>query len=169
MQKLNWNAYPNFSVNEFSEDPDKYASPRILDALQCARTELGVSIYPSPAPGALARFDDRSYRSMHYCNLYKGIQAKAVDFFVEGNPVDVFHKLVMSHAFRRIGVYFDTHFAGKSWVMFHGDLDYTNPTKLWYRDTAGHYHFPVWENGRGGDWLTFLTCLEQQVYVFNKK
>lgn len=157
--------YPNFTISEFSEDPERFADRRILISLQYARHTLGVEIYPSPSPGALARFDDASKGSQHYCNPEKGIYANAIDFFVAGNPVSAFFGLTASYAFRRIGVYFDTTFAGQPWVMFHGDNNYVSDTRLWYRD-KGKYAYPKY--GTEG-YAGFLALLQSRVTDFNQK
>jgi hypothetical protein len=166
MRQLDWSKYPDFSPEEFPEDPNAYASEYLLATLQSARSALKVPIYPSPAPGALARFDRTT--SMHFCDPDKYEYSKAVDFFVAGNPVDAFYKLVMSRTFYRIGVYFDTRYRGQNWVMFHGDNGYSNLTRLWFRD-KGKYYYPRYTPGKGGDYLLFLNLLQSRVYDNNKK
>mgnify|MGYP006442137921 CR=1 FL=1 len=67
---IDWRGARNFSPGEFSEDPDKYAEPRLIYNLQKTRSLLNRPIFPSPVDGALAR----TYGSMdypHYIGSFK--------------------------------------------------------------------------------------------------
>jgi hypothetical protein len=142
---INWNVVPNFSPNEFSEDQNIYANADLIYSLQATRNDLNVPIYPSPAPGALARTTPRAATSMHYADPAKGILSRAVDFFVEGNPVRAFFTLLGGAHFVRIGIYFDKHFDGQQWVMFHADRSsqVNKQGMIWYTTETGEYRYPA--------------------------
>lgn len=143
---INWEIAYNFKKEEFPEDPDKYADSVVIYALQQIRTFLGTYIYPSPAKGALARFDFEDRHSQHYCNLDQGIHSKAVDWFTEGDPKTTFLTLIsLRYNFRpgAFGIYLDTQYHGKCWPMFHIDIrtikDLSLPT-MWYREKGKYYY-----------------------------
>lgn len=166
---IQWENVPNFSSGEFSEDPDIYAYKHLIYSLQLARSELKVPVYPSPAPGALARTDERARRSMHYCNPEEGLFSRAVDFFVEGNPVKALFVLLGGGHFTRLGMYFDTFYDGKPWVMFHGDKypDYSQHGFIWYRDENGVYHYP--HKTGFGNFAAYLYGYRHEDYKKNAK
>lgn len=121
-----------FKPKEFSEDI-KYADSKLLKNLDRLREYLGTPVYPSPVPGALARFDLGAKRSQHYA--VKRLST-AIDFFVKGDPFEVYIKILKSGLFPRIGVYFDTFYKNRKHVMFHCDLKDQN--LLWLRDKHGY-------------------------------
>lgn len=165
---LDWSRWPNFGPVEFPEDPNQYADGTVIEGLQIIRNATGFPVYPSPAKGALARCDTNSIGSAHYSNPAIDVYSRAVDFFCEGNPVDIFHKILMSGAFWRIGVYFDTVYCGKPWVMFHGDDKTESKTRLWFRDEAGNYHYPQ-NYPTYADCALFLELLGKRVKHFYTK
>ena len=121
-----------FKPNEFSEDI-KYAAPSLLFSLNFLRGFIQAPIFPSPAPGALARFNGSS-KSQHYVGDedHPIRLSTAIDVFIDLPPFEAFVKIIKSKAFNRIGVYTDVSFHGKHHVMFHIDL---KPRELmWYRD-----------------------------------
>ena len=123
-----------FTPNEFPEDI-KYADKSLLYSLDDLRGFIGVPIYPSPVPGALARFGNTT--SMHK------IPSKAIDVFIQGDTAETYTKILQSGLFNGVGVYFDTYYRNKSWVMFH--LDKRDKKLIWYRDKYV-YHYPQEED-----------------------
>lgn len=118
----------NFSIDEFSEDPIKYADEDLINNLDKLRDFIGKPIYPSPVKGALARFDG-SKKSQHYAINRK---STAIDIFVDCSPFEAFIKILQSKLFNRVGIYFDTYYNNKNHVMFHVDLKDQN--LIWLRD-----------------------------------
>lgn len=155
---INWLTVPDFEPGEFSEDPDLYASTHLIYSLQLARNELAKPVYPSPAPGALARLEAADLKSMHYADPAQGILSRAIDFFVEGNPVKNFFVLLGGGHFTRFGIYFDTFYNNKPWVMFHADrkTDINQQGFFWYRDEEGVYRYPL-----TGDFPAFVEYLHR--------
>lgn len=155
---INWKLVPDFSVKEFSEDPDKYADPEVIYNLQRARLLLNVKIFPSPVSGALARINTGSKTSQHYTDSQGTIKSKAIDFFCEGNCAVNTMLLLNSRIFKRFGVYFDTKYDGKKWVMFHGDNKIKSDPLFWYRDGCGVYHYPTISR-KPGELIKIFHCL----------
>ena len=57
--------------------------------------------------------------------------------FISGGKFETYTKVLQSNLFPRIGLYFDTKYKNKPWMMLHLDL---KPTPLiWYRDI--HYYY----------------------------
>ncbi len=121
----------NFKEREFPES-SVHAEPKLLYKLDDFRDYLNHPIYPSPVPGALARFD--TVTSQHSAVDRK---SSAIDFFCACDPFEVFIKLLESKLFKRIGIYFDTFFMGEPHVMFHVDLKHQD--LMWFRD-GGYYY-----------------------------
>jgi hypothetical protein len=122
-----------FKKDEFPEDI-KYANPELLTKLDMLREFINKPIYPSPAPGALARFSG-STTSRHYA---VNRLSDACDIFIDCNTFDAFLLILQSKLFNRVGVYFDTYFHNKPHTMFHVDLK--DQQLIWYRD-AGKYFY----------------------------
>ena len=117
----------NFNPKEFPEDI-KFADPLLLNNLDQLCDFMRVAIYPSPVTGALARFDFSASDSQHYA---KDRLSKAIDFFCNTDPFEAWVKILKSNLFPRFGIYFDTKFQDKKWVMFHVDLKPQD--LLWFR------------------------------------
>jgi len=116
-----------FQPQEFPEDL-KFADPELLLRMDELRGFIKIPIHPSPVPGALARFDAGASDSEHYAVNRK---SRAVDFFCEADPFEAFTKILHSGLFHRVGVYFDTYYKNRKWVMFHVDLKET--PLIWFR------------------------------------
>jgi len=127
-----------FSPSEFSEDIS-HASPALLESLDELRGLYGDKIYPSPVPGALARFEVADQDSQHYAG--EGHKSKAVDWFPGGSVQKAWLMAVSCGKFGGIGVYFDTHYEGRKWPMLHTDLRDRTPALLWYRMNGRYYYF----------------------------
>lgn len=125
----------NFKEKEFPSGEFNFAHPILLEKLDDLRDFIGYPIYPSPVKNALARFDGRK-SSQHYVG--DGKLSKAIDVFVNCNSFEVFIKILLSRHFKRIGVYFDTFYKNKKWVMFH--LDLKDQNLVWYRDKYGYVY-----------------------------
>lgn len=127
----------NFTIDEFSENPLIYSDPDTFSALQEFRSAINVSITPSKATGAVARFD--KVTTQHYYNKESNRYSKAFDIFVNTEPAYVLYKLLTVSQFTGIGVYFDVkNNLGVPQVMFHVD---TRMTKLlWYRENNKYYY-----------------------------
>ena len=123
-----------FKPSEFPESIS-HADPELLTKLDQLRDYVGFPIYPSPVPGALARFDIGKKASQHYAVDRK---STAVDIFCHGEPFESFVKICKSGLFKRIGIYFDTWFRGRKWVMFHIDL--LDKDLTWFRND-GEYTY----------------------------
>ncbi len=118
----------HFNESEFPESIE-HGSPELFEKLDKLRDFIKVKIFPSPAPGALARLDLESSSSQHYAS--KTRKSRAIDFFTSGDPFAVYLKILHSRLFRRVGVYFDTKLRGCREIMFHVDL---KPQDLmWFR------------------------------------
>jgi len=136
----------NFIINEFPENEVEYADIRILQSIDQLRNILGQSIIPSKAAGALARTTDDAKKSQHYSDKVN-VFSKAIDWFPakNANIYGTISKIMGSHLFGGVGVYFDTH--GYSYshdVMIHTDirnLDKYAFTLLWFRQ-GGVYFYP---------------------------
>jgi len=121
---IDWHQVRKFKSADFSESPDTYAEPRLIYSLDAVREFHGHRVYPSPVPGALARFDG-SMASQHYVgNKQKPTRlATAVDIFPEGIPMAFFTCALGINAFKGVGIYLDTTgIDGTAWVMFHLDI-----------------------------------------------
>lgn len=141
---MDWTKVKHFKPKEFSEDPDLYADPKLIYILDDFRQYLDERMYPSTHPGALARFDDKSKASQHYA---KNRKSKAIDGFLEGQPLYNFYAALSFGRFKGIGIYIDTHFSDldASWAMFHLDIRTTGfgPYPLiWMRSGPYRYLYP---------------------------
>lgn len=148
---IDWQKVPNFNKTNFPEDPDKYAAPQLLYNLQTQREIIGKPIIPSPVKGALARTSPNQESSQHYSEPEMGILSKAVDVFPVGDPLDNLFFALTSQLWGGIGVYFDTIYGGKAWIMFHLDLrelgtgHSKNCALIWFREN-GEYHYPQYQD-----------------------
>jgi len=129
---------PNFSKDEFSEDPDLYAHPEMLFNLQVQRTKWGHPFVLSKAQGALARFDDKAVGSQHYAmNRY----STAIDGFPQMNIFKAWSMALNSGLWGGIGVYFDTkNNRGVEQPMLHLDTRERFEPTLWYRDKGKYVY-----------------------------
>ena len=108
----------HFTQKEFPE-PLEHADPILIKNLDKLRDKMRSEIYPSPVPGALARFDFGASDSEHYA---VNRLSTAIDFFCNADPFEAWVKIIKSKLFTRVGVYFDTFYKNRKWVMFHCDL-----------------------------------------------
>ncbi len=116
---INWNNVYKLSPEEFSEDPNKYADPKLIYSLGKLRELLDMRMFPSPVSGALAR-QKGSKTSQHYA---VNRLSTASDVFIEGIPFAILTKVLFSNLFTGVGIYLDTRGPdGKPWVMFHLDI-----------------------------------------------
>jgi hypothetical protein len=137
---IDWDRIQYFAKDNFPEDPDKHADPDLLYKLDAFRTNWGYRIYPSPAPGALARINDPD--SQHYSDG-KGRLSRAVDVFPDCPGGVAFLAALASNLWEGIGLYLDTHFRNQPWDMLHLDLR-SRPDQLalyWIR-RQGEYIYP---------------------------
>jgi len=132
---MNWLKIQNitrFKASEFPEDPERFADIFFLRELNAFAVDLGSRVFPSPVPGAFARFDG-SVTSRHYA---VGRKTDACDVFCNCS-ISKAWTMAVKH-FPGVGVYFDTHYRGGPWPMLHVD---TRPEALlWYRED-GTYHY----------------------------
>jgi len=130
----------NFRPDEFPEDPRRHADPALIYRLDEWREAVGVPIRPSPARGALARFDG-SETSRHYA---VDRLSDAVDVFVDGSQAAAWIAAV--RLFGGVGFYTDTVYDGEQRPMFHVDL---RPSRLcWLRSAGGRYTYATTSLGR---------------------
>ena len=128
-----YNSITRFSPGEFHENPEEHADIFFMRQLDAFAVALESSVFPSPAPGSLARFDG-SRTSRHYA---VGRQSDACDIFCNC-PITKAWTTALQF-FTGVGVYFDTRFRGGPWPMLHVDM---RPRALvWYRDD-GVYQYP---------------------------
>jgi len=121
---IHWEKIYKLSQGEFSEDPDKYANPKVISGLSYIRKFTQRAMYPSPVSGALARFSG-SKTSQHYVGNKNNPERKstACDVFCEGIPFSIYSSIVASRRFRGVGLYLDTNGPdGLPWIMFHLDI-----------------------------------------------
>jgi len=150
--KINWSNINHFTPEEFSEDPDRFADPKLIIKLNIFRGLLGIPVYPSPVPGALARFDGDP-ESRHYA---VGRQSDAVDVFCNCGIFRAWTAALHSGLWGGIGVYFDTKFRGGEWPMLH--LDCRSKHVLWYREEH-RYFIPA----NTGSWAFLGQLLARKV------
>lgn len=145
MKQVDWNEVQKFTPDEFPEDPDLYARPKIIYRLDKFRLILGDYVYPSPAAGGLARFDVGSKGSRH-CARGKR-RSDAVDVFPEGNPGRALLIALTCQLFGGVGLYLDTEYEGHNWPMLHLDLrplgtNHADETALLWVRRDGQYTYP---------------------------
>lgn len=114
-----------FSPSEFPPGELERANPILLQLLGRLRDSLGAPIYPSPAPGALARLDG-SEASKHYA---VGRQSTAIDVFTEAPSAEFFRHAV--HWFTGVGFYPFGQRRGTRWPRWH--LDMRDSPLWWYQ------------------------------------
>jgi hypothetical protein len=124
----------NFKATEFPE-PLEYADPVLLTNLDDFRDFARFPVYPSPVPGGLARFDLGHDDSQHYA---VGRLSTAVDFFCYADPFEAWAKLIKCKLFNRVGIYFDTFYKHRKWIMFHADTK--DHPLMWYRVDKKYYY-----------------------------
>lgn len=136
--------YFNPATDNFSENPDDHADPRLIEHLDLFREILGSPVHPSPAIGALARFDKLAAGSRHYARDKK---SQAIDVFCEGSIQLAFMTAITSGLFFGVGIYFDTYYRNRPQVMMHLDIRPPKNGKptIWYRDD-GIYFYPYSTN-----------------------
>ena len=117
---IDWSKVYKLKASEFPEDPDLHADPSLIYALGGLRSSLKDELLlPSPARGALARFDG-SKTSQHYA---VGRFSTACDIFCTGVPNDAYKLILANPFFKGIGIYLDTKGPdGLPWIMFHVDI-----------------------------------------------
>lgn len=136
---MTWTAR-HFQPGEFPEDPRRYAEPALIARLDEWREVVGAPMRPSPAPGALARFDGRE-GTRHYA---VGRLSDAVDVFVDGSQAAAWMAAV--RLFGGVGFYVDTTYGGERRPMFHVDL---RPEPLcWLRSGGSRYTYATTTLGR---------------------
>lgn len=127
-----WNDIRHFKPKEFSEDPDMYANPVIIKSLDVWRMLINERVYPSPVPGALARFDEKTKTSQHSAIIDK---SKAIDVFPEGQTMPNLQITMSCKMFNGVGIYLDTRYNNQPWVMMHLDIrkkkDKDSPIIFW--------------------------------------
>ena len=117
-----------FKLKEFpSQKEIDLTDPRLFRVLDQYAIDLDFPVYPSRAKGALAR-EYGSPTSRHYAI---GKLSTAVDFFPNCSTIRAFIKAC--NYFGGVGLYFDTHFRNRKWVMLHGDL--RSQQKIWWRQS----------------------------------
>ena len=132
----------HFKPSEFSEWIG-YGHPKLFCSLDEFRRILGCRIFPSPAPGALARFDWSDRKSQHFCDYQGPRLSKAVDVFPDCQIEHAFIMAMCSQLFGGVGVYFDTFYNGKKWPMLHLDIrDIEDVTLIWFRHQHNDYRYP---------------------------
>ena len=119
MTGIDWSEVRYFypATDDFSEDPDQFADPELIYRLDYFREVLGKPVHVSPAPGAMARFDDDAKTSQHYA---VGRKSTAIDVFPEGPIIDAW-LVAITGRFGGVGVYFDTMYRGERKPMLHLD------------------------------------------------
>ena len=153
MNIINGVRMQNFKPDEFSENPERYASPVLLRNLQAYRNILGHKIYPSKADGALARFSG-SRQSMHYIDpLINDDRSEAIDVFCDCDIFEAYNVALNSNLWGGVGVYFDTKRNGKPWPMLH--LDTRKLPLMWFR-WGKNYYYPHKSESFYGDLLSLF-------------
>lgn len=147
MSDIDWEKVKYFDpkIDKFPEDPDVYADPKIIYAVDDYRGITGKPVHPSPVPGALARLDG-SKTGRHYAVNRK---SDAIDVFPEGDIRTNWMLAVTSGLFGGVGLYPFTKYRGRDWPMLHldcrpfkGEGGKDDFTLLWLRDQHGQYWYP---------------------------
>ncbi len=141
MADIDWNMVRNFNPNsdDFSEDPNKYAEPQLIYDLDHYRNLLGVPVFVSPVPGALARFDG-SVNSRHFARDRK---SDAIDIFPSGDMRRAWLIATTCGLFGGVGLYPYTKYRAKKWPMLHVDKRKVENTVIWVRKENGDYIYPL--------------------------
>lgn len=135
---IDWNRASDFSVDEFQNQLG-CLDKNVIYALQKLRNKIG-RIDISKAVGAIARTDNDSKNSMHYCGVDNGV--KRLSLAIDIHPRDVDLKTAYEVAktipeIGAVGVYPNWHTAG-----LHIDL----------RQRKGNYTIASWADiGSGSD------------------
>ena len=121
---IDWSRIPNFSPEEFTENPNKYAEPDLIYNIQKTRSLFNKPIFPSPVDGALARTYG-SQDSQHYIGSFIKPErlSTALDWFcpsISGHKV--FWILYGSCLWTGIGVYFNGRWGGSPCLRYHTDI-----------------------------------------------
>lgn len=147
MTSIDWDQVQYFGPWEFSENPNRYAKSQLIYAIDQIRDWYGHRVFPSPHPGALARFDG-SPESRHYA---VGRLSDANDLFPDGDPREFFLLTLSSDLFGGIGIYWDTYYEGEHKYMFHLDkrplgVGHNRKTALiWIHDKQNGYRYPQYD------------------------
>lgn len=152
------NDIPNFSTGEFSEDVHIYAASGLMIRAQDQRDQLDACMYPSPVAGALARFGTKSKTSRHFA---VGRLSTAFDWFSQASPFKTWCKVISSGLWHGMGIYFDTHYRGMNWVMFHTDYGRMGNPVYWFR------YKTVWVDSKNDN--MFWDKLNYLFYLNHKK
>lgn len=148
MSQIDWEVIKKFAPDEFPEDPNRYARPKLIYRLDSYRLLLGEYVYPSPTAGGLARFDNASKGSRHYA--WGKQLSDAVDVFPEGDPGRALLIALTCQLFGGVGLYLDTEHDGHNWPMIHLDLrslgrNHADKTALLWVRRNGQYTYPQYE------------------------
>ena len=124
--------YNLFNVKNFpSQQEVDRTDPQLFKIFNDYSIDLGYNIYPNNAKGSLAR-DYGDSNSRHYAI---GRLSTAIDFFPDCSILRAFFTAL--RYFGGVGLYVDTCFRKRKWVMLHCDLrDYQ---KIWYRQEGKYY------------------------------
>ena len=142
MSEIDWDIVKNFNPNidNFSEDPDLHAEPQLIYDLDHYRNLLGVPVYVSPVPGALARFKG-STTSRHFALQRK---SDAIDIFPSGDIRRAWMIAVSCGLWGGVGLYPYTNFKGRNWPMLHLDKrPADNGVMMWIRKENDDYVYPL--------------------------
>lgn len=157
MTRINWALINHFNQNEFSEDPDIYAHPDLLMALDKWRTDYGSKIIPSKAQGALARPEMASRTSYHYADPYSGVYSRAVDVFPQGSIPWAYLSALQQKAFGGIGIYFTKRdHRGADWPMIHVDIRKDQRVTWYWTQDEGYVYINKADNTSAVRWLLRL-------------
>jgi len=156
----------NFDSDEFLVGELQFVGIEIIQAVDKFRDLSGVPIYPSIAPGALARIDN-NVTNQHHARSDGSVLSKAMDWF-PGRGESITRLLMLalgSGLFGGIGVYFDTNgFVHSSKNMFHTDV---RPKEngipiLWYR-VGGSYFYPFSDKMRINTFMSLLRRADENL------
>jgi hypothetical protein len=151
----------HFRPSEFPESVE-WGDPVLFGRLDAFRGALGCRIFPSPARGGLARFEWADRFSWHYCDREGEIRSRAVDVFCECSAIHAYTQALASQLWGGVGVYFDTRYNQKPWIMFHldtrqpGDRHAKQTALVWFRDRTGQYHYPQYNRRMEATLLSLL-------------
>lgn len=136
---IQWSNILHFRPTEFPPGELSLTLAKTIFVLDHFRNLLGSQIYPSTAPGALARTDG-SPTSMHRADPDRCMYSIAIDVFPE-EPIRAWMAAQTVEEIGGIGLYTDTWRNGAPSIMLHLDLRAREgglPT-LWWRDGAYTY------------------------------
>lgn len=159
---LDWGKVKYFQPKEFPLGELDFLNRYVIEELDKVREALGTPLIPSPAPGAVVRFDavdELGWPTSWHASCEKRKLGQAIDVFVPQaenlHLAEVIAKIFGATRFRGVGFYFDAHLGGKPTFMMHLDLRHVPLFFFCPKDISRRYVYPHLEKD-------FLSWLEKE-------